>query len=165
MNDEGKEVVVLMVMVPLFEHDEILESPWPKPTLRVIEGGRAPSAQIREIDRVVIQERPARHAAPRPSPATFRRRRIAVGVLAAAIGFVAISGLSSVINPAPQAPGAASSIPGLAMKGYYTVQEGDTLQSVAAAVAGGADVQAVKAAIVQEVGSSVVVPGERIAIP
>ncbi|MEI6701096.1 MAG: hypothetical protein WCL38_05000 [Actinomycetota bacterium] len=154
-----------MVMVPLFEHDEILESPWPKPTLRVIEGGRLPSSPTRVTDRPLVQERPARHSTPRPSAATFLRRRIAVGFLAAVIGFSAMAGLSSVVNPAPQAPGAASAIPGLAMKGYYTVQEGDTLQSVAAAVAGGADVQSVKAAIVQQVGSSVVVPGERIAIP
>ncbi len=154
-----------MVMVPLFEHDEILESPWPKPTLRVIEGGRLVAGPSRATNPNPVLERKVRPSAPRPSASTFRRRRIAVGTLAAVVGFFALSVLSSVVNPAPQAPGAASSIPGLAMKGYYTVQEGDTLQSVATSVAGGADVQAVKAAIVQEVGSSVVVPGERIAIP
>jgi len=146
-----------MVMVPMFDVDELDELVWPRPELRVITGGRDEDGSTAQPLR-----RPSHR---RPSARVLRRRRQVVGLLAATIVALAFWALSAML-PSPLPVGAASTMaPGVALDGYYTVQAGDTVSSIAASVAGGRSVAAVQSAILNDLGTSVIVPGERIPIP
>jgi hypothetical protein len=178
-----------MVMIPMFEGDgaEISVSTWraPKPELRVLEGGLAtelPLLAAMEPRRLRVatstpqpRPRPEREVASAPAlrrqatrrhaPAVYRRRRLVLGIAASCVAVGLGLGLANLVAPAQVPPGHATAIPGLALNGYYTVQAGDTFESVAQAVAGGASLDQVRSALHSELGSTVVVPGERIAIP
>ncbi len=173
-----------MVMIPMFEDEnaEVLATAWPKPELRLLEGGLAAELPflaasvdrpIRVTPQVRRQVQPAatphvevRRPVARPLAASvYRRRRIVLGSIAAAVISVVGFGMLSVLAVDPLPPGSAISTPGIALKGYYTVQANDTFDSVAQAVAGQAPLSEVRAALRSELGSTVVVPGERIAIP
>lgn len=174
-----------MVMIPMFEDEnaEVLTSPWPKPELRLLEGGLAAELPFlaasadrrvqvkvaptpRQVQRRPVPQVEVRREAARPNLApVYRRRRMVLGALACSvIGVLGFSALS-VLAPTPAAPGHAIAVPGIALKGYYTVQANDTFESVAQAVAGQSPLSEVRAALQRELGSTVVVPGERIAIP
>jgi hypothetical protein len=146
-----------MVMVPMFDVEELDQLVWPRPELRVISGGRdGDAAPIEKVRRPVNR---------RPSARVLRRRRQVVGVLAAGIVALTFWALSAIL-PSPLPVGAASTMaPGVSLNGYYTVQVGDTVSSIATAVADGRSVAAVQSAILADLGTSVIVPGERIPIP
>ena len=90
-----------MVMVPMFDVDELDELVWPRPELRVIAGGR-------DEDAATVQplRRPSHR---RPSARVLRRRRQVVGLLAATIVALAFWALSAVL-PSPLPVGAASTM-------------------------------------------------------
>ena len=175
--------VAAMVMIPMFEDENAVDlaTAWPKPELRLLEGGlaaelpflaasadrpaRISSARLQPQREVAPQVEVRRRVA-RPLPeSVYRRRRMVLGTVAASIIAVLGLGAISVISGTPVAPGHAISVPGIALKGYYTVQANDTFDTVAQAVAGQSPLSEVRAALENELGSTVVVPGERIAIP
>ena len=181
--------VATMVMIPMFEDEnaEVLTPSWPKPELRLLEGGldtelpflaasadrpalvKATPAQRQPRRRVAPEvevRRPVARPAVRPVPqAVYRRRRMVLGGIAAAVLGTLGLGVASLLAPAPVAPGHGIAVPGIALNGYYTVQANDTFDSVARAVAGQSPLSEVRAVLRNELGSTVVVPGERIAIP
>jgi nucleoid-associated protein YgaU len=97
----------------------------------------------------------------RAKAARVRRRRAAV--LAVAGGIVVLLALplgALGAQAVPSAHGAALQ-PGTA----YTVQQGDTLWSIASRVSDSGDPTAVMAELATRIGSTTVVPGERILLP
>ena len=169
-----------MVMIPMFEDENvaILELPRPKPELRLLEGGLADelpflaASQNRTVRVVAGQlgERRASVTTPTAplrsvSASVYRRRRIVLGSMVAAVLGAGLFAVVGVLAPAPLPPGAATAVPGIALKGYYTVQSNDTFDAVVAAVAGRSSLSEVSTALVNQLGSKVVVPGEKIAIP
>jgi len=114
---------------------------------------------------------------PTPSPAVFRRRRLAV-LLVVALALVALMAVSSGWRGAPvpatnvstgAAPGAVvnelagSGVPASVPAGaVYVVQPGDTLWSIAARVAPGRDVRAEVDRLAALNGSSSVQAGQRL---
>jgi hypothetical protein len=181
--------VAAMVMIPMFEDEngEVLTLSWPKPELRLLEGGLAtelpflaasadrpavlkPSATQRQPRRTPVPQvevrRPVARSVAQPLPqAVYRRRRMVLGTLAFAVLGALGLGAASLLAPAPVVLGHGISVPGIALNGYYTVQANDTFDSVAQAVAGQSPLSEVRAVLRSELGSTVVVPGERIAIP
>ncbi len=162
-----------MVMVPLFEDidDLVVELPWPKPELRVLTGGLAASSTPAPHAEAVLEEEPRVNERPVRRPAvsarvrTNRRR-----VLAAAVVSVVLLFGSPVLGlfAHPLAPGQASHLAGgAALRGTWPVVAGDTVQSIAASLSaeGYGPASQLAAAIIAEDGSSVLVPGQRIAIP
>lgn len=145
-----------MALVPMFEWNEFDELPWPKPELRVVDGGRGEEAW---------QPTPARAVRRRPSAAVYRRRRAAVAGTAAMVVAGLLVGLWSML-PTPSPVGASVDMAsGVFLSGTYTVQPGDTFTSIATNLAHGRAVRAVESALEAELGSRVVVPGEHIPIP
>jgi len=181
-----------MVMVSLFEAFEeqaeleavtleSLELPWPKPELRVIEGGRstegcgfvvegalalAEPVQVSETELVELSEPTPTPAHGRSTSPRIRRNRFRVAVLA--VGLVAAGALAPALHltSTPLAPSAAlAAAGGLPLRGVYVVQPGDTVDTISARFAVGGDVAATRAAILHWLGTDVVVPGEHVAIP
>jgi hypothetical protein len=142
-----------MTMVPMFEYNELDELPWPRPQLRVIDGG-----QVRRPAAAHVARR-------RPSARVLRRRRQVVGAAALLLVVSTFAGLWSLLPSELPAGAASSMVPGVALAGTYTVQQGDTFNSVVAQVANGRPTAQVAAAVEAEIGSTIVVPGEQIPIP
>jgi hypothetical protein len=127
-----------------------------RPQLRALEGGRAPSQLARQ--------------------ATYRRRRIVVAVLVvvltATFVLLADAALARIAGGAPSAAGgpsptsaAASGAAGVAAPPTVVVQPGDTLWSIAADVAPGADVRITVDQLVALNGRSPIVPGQELVLP
>ncbi len=127
-----------------------------RPPLRVLQGGRAPS-------RVAQQ-------------AIYRRRRVLVAVVAAVVlaatFLLASAAVARIAGGAPSAAGgssptsaAASSAAGVAAAPTVVVQPGDTLWSIAAAVAPEVDVRITVDRLVALNGSSPIVAGQELVLP
>jgi len=127
----------------------------PRPSLRVLEGGRAPGR---------VAQR-----------AVYRRRRLAAGALVAVVvvAFVllATATLARVAGGSPSAAGelsptsaVASGAAGVAARSVV-VQPGDTLWSIAAEVAPDADVRITVDQLIALNGSSPIAPGQELVIP
>ena len=130
-----------------------------RPTLRVLEGGRAPSR---------LAER-----------ARFRRRRLLAAVLLVAV--VAASALlagaisarlaggghpSSAVGAPSPTPAAATGAAGVAAPGpVHVVQPGDTLWSIAAELAPGSDLRRTVDRLVELNGSGELTVGARLQLP
>ncbi len=119
-----------------------------RPQLRVLEGGRAP-AQIAQR-------------------AVYRRRRLLVLALVVglviALSLLATSAVARFAGGAPSAAGGHSSGAGGAAP-TVVVQPGDTLWSIAAAVAPDADVRITVDQLVALNGASPIVPGQELVLP
>jgi hypothetical protein len=133
-----------------------LESPWPRPALRVVACPRTSPQVSRPLD---VTLRRARRAA-----LQRRRRTILVSgaVAALAVGLaLPIGALGGAPAPSPH-PGTR---PATAGEIVYVVQPGDTLWSIAARLDRGGNPRALAEALARETGSATVVPGERIVVP
>ncbi len=119
-----------------------------RPQLRVLEGGRAP-AQIAQR-------------------AVYRRRRLLVLALVVglviALSLLATSAVARFAGGAPSAAGGHSS-GAIAAAPTVVVQPGDTLWSIAAAVAPDADVRITVDQLVALNGASPIVPGQELVLP
>jgi hypothetical protein len=129
----------------------------PRPALRVLEGGRAPSRLAQQ--------------------AVYRRRRllvaaVALGLLAATILLVAsaasrIAGgdpSSAAGAPSPTSA-AAPSAAGVAAPATVVVQPGDTLWTIAAVVAPDVDVRITVDRLIERNGRAPIVPGQELELP
>ena len=128
----------------------------PRPSLRVLEGGRAPSRLAQR--------------------AVYRRRRLLVavavaGALAVSILLVA-SAAARIAGGDPSAAGApsptsaaATSAAGVAAPATVVVQPGDTLWTIAAAAAPGTDVRITVDQLVALNGAAPIVVGQELALP
>lgn len=117
----------------------------PRPTLRLIEGGRAPSRLARQ--------------------ATFRRRRLLVGVVlvavVAAVLLLASAAMARIAGGAPSsAAGASSHAPA-----SVVVHPGDTLWSIAAEIAPEVDIRITVDQLVAINGSAPLVVGQALELP
>jgi hypothetical protein len=136
-------------------------APWARPALRVVPA----DVPLHAADRRPTPRGRAARMARLASRARARRRRRTV-LLGAAVG-AAVVGLAlpvSALGGAPEAgPGATSGR--AAGAAVYVVRPGDTLWSIASRLDAGGDPRPLAEAIAREIGSTSVVPGERIAIP
>ncbi|MGH9088273.1 MAG: LysM peptidoglycan-binding domain-containing protein [Acidimicrobiales bacterium] len=166
---------------------EVLDLPWPRPNLYVVDpvatrwAGDPGDDWARDADLTADLagnasdgdwtgdhgDRDLRPVAPlhhRPSPAVRRRRRgLLLGVAAA--GMVAALAVPvAALGGRPAAPpgSAVAAIPGATV---YVVQAGDTLWSIAARFDAGGSPRPLAEALARETGSAAVVPGERITVP
>jgi hypothetical protein len=113
-----------------------------RPTLRVLDGGRAPA-------RVAQQ-------------AVYRRRRLVVGLaLVAIVTLVFLLATSAMARIAGGAPSSAAGGPSPTV----VVQPGDTLWSIAAAVAPDTDVRVTVEQLVALNGGSPIVVGQELELP
>lgn len=169
-----------MAIAALIEFDEgmeeedgdLLETPWPRPALRIVPAGAGetetgdepagdeptPAAVLGiSLGHDVAVRRAARARVRR------RRRHVLLGVVAAGLCAGLALPLSALGGAAPQG----LRVPGTALTGatVYVVRPGDTLWSIASRFDRGGDPRPLAEAISKESGSSTVVPGERIAIP
>ena len=164
-----------MVMVPLFE-DEVVDLPWPKPQLRVLQGGLAGAALPFEFaddaepalavpTAPVLEPRRVTRSSAAVSPRVRRNRRVLLGVALLATALAVVVPAAGAFAR-PLAPGQASALaPGLALRGTYVVAPGDTVATIAARFAPAGELAATEAALLREAGSAVLVPGEHLAIP
>ena len=127
----------------------------PRPSLRLLEGGRAPSRLAQQ--------------------AVYRRRRLVAMalVLGVVVAFVllATAAVARFAGGAPSAAGgptpasaAASGAAGAAAP-TVVVQPGDTLWSIAADIAPGTDVRVTVDQLVQLNGGNPIVPGQELVLP
>jgi hypothetical protein len=93
----------------------------------------------------------------------LRRRRRTVLLATVVAGLV--TGLALPVAVLGGSPAHPSGRAALVERSVYVVRPGDTLWSIAARVDRGGDPRAMAEALAREIGSGVVVPGERIAIP
>jgi hypothetical protein len=128
----------------------------PRPSLRVLEGGQAPSRLAQQ--------------------AVYRRRRLLVGVAALVVMVLSIllaaSAAASIAGGDPSAAGApsptsaaATSAAGVAAPATVVVQPGDTLWTIAAAAAPGTDVRITVDQLVALNGAAPIVVGQELALP
>ena len=119
-----------------------------RPQLRVLEGGRAPARLAQQ--------------------AVYRRRRLVamalVLALVVALTLLATSAVARFAGGAPSAAGGPST-PSAAAPSTVVVQPGDTLWSIAAAVAPDTDVRITVDQLVELNGSSPIVPGQELVLP
>ncbi|HEY5245460.1 MAG TPA: LysM domain-containing protein [Acidimicrobiales bacterium] len=130
--------------------------------------GRRPAAEGEGLLRPAGLDGPAYR--PGRVSARVRRRRLALGALVAvvlvalALPVSALGGRSAPATPAVVTPAAAAVATPVGAT-VYTVRPGDTLWSIASKIDGGGDPRPLAAALAARLGSTTVVPGERIAIP
>ena len=120
-----------------------------RPQLRVLEGGRAPSALARQ--------------------AVYRRRRlVALAVAVAtvvALVLLATAAVARFAGGAPSAAGGPSSAVASTATPTVVVQPGDTLWSIAEEVAPGTDARIVVDQLIQLNGGRPIVPGQELVVP
>lgn len=172
-----------MAIAPLPDLEHPLDSPWPRPSLRLVDRPLGAGADGLLVEweppgagtsATVATGAPAPAFSSRARPATVRRRGVSartrrrrlflslgvgVAVVLLALPVTALGG-----RPAtpPASPSTAVVVPGSTV---YVVQPGDTLWSIATAFDHGGDPRPLAEAIAKETGSAVVVPGERIRLP
>ena len=155
--------------LPQKEQFELVEIPWPKPTLRLVTESSIPAAVCPTVveaeDRAVVQLQPG-PSARRSTSTRVRRRRLAVvlGVLATLVILaLPLQLIGSRTVTGQLAPGGITT--GLPDGSVYVVQPGDSLTSIAHRINPGGDQAALIRALRTTVGSPVVVPGEHIVLP
>ena len=138
---------------------------WPRPALGLVTD-RVPAAAAWTDKGSIVGLRAGEDVARRRArrAALRRRRRAAVlaGVAAGATWGLALPLASLGGSPVAAHPRAHV---GVAGETVYVVRPGDTLWSIASRLDRGGDPRPMAEALAREVGSAVVVPGERIAIP
>ena len=115
-----------------------------RPALRVLEGGRAPGRRA-------------------TSARYLRRRLIVLGLVVLVVVGVARLATAAVAGPTPPGPAVATSAAGPAA--VHVVQPGDTLWSIAGAIAPEADVRLVVDQLVALNGAAPLAVGQRLALP
>ena len=124
----------------------------------------APRPALRAIGTAPVK------AAPRPalSPEVYRRRRMAVAGLVAAILVLGWIGLQAAGGRIGSGPLAATGAPGglrAAGAAVWVVRPGDTLWSIALAIHPGSDARPLVDRLAAELGGTVLYPGESIPLP
>lgn len=183
-----------MAIAPLPEVD-VDEVPWPRPALRLLppliegdptevegvetgpgdagrsfaefvwDGGDGPDMEDDEA--FFVPAAPGVSARRRPRVSSrVRRRRLALGALVVGL-LVALAFPVSALGgrPVPATTPAAGSSATRAGATVYVVQPGDTLWSIASRIDGTGDPRSLVKALEARLGTSTVVPGQRITIP
>ncbi len=158
--------------LPQQEQFELLEIPWPKPSLRLVQSIQ-PEATIRSSDVADAGTPVVRETAVRSLPRTrsrrdavIRRRRLVVGagvIVAVLLLSFPLQALGGKTVTGQMAPSGVTT--GLPDGSLYVVQPGDTLASIAHRINPAGDQAALVRALRTTVGSPVVVPGEHIVLP
>jgi hypothetical protein len=158
--------------LPQQEQFELLEIPWPKPSLRLV------PMSTPVVERGVIDDEPSTVGAGitsiyRPAPRVRalngsivrRRRRLVLGAVVVALVLLSfpLQALGGKTVTGQSAPSGVTA--GLPDGSLYIVQPGDTLASIAHRINPGGDQAALIRALRTTVGSPVVVPGEHIVLP
>ena len=121
----------------------------------------APRAECRPVFRVL--EGGAGH---RARPARYRRRRLAVAVLAALVLLGARTALGQPEGGSPATPGPAPSGPGVGAGAHvHVVEPGDTLWSVARSLQPRGDVRPMVDRLAEARRGAPLRPGERLVVP
>jgi len=166
-----------MAIAPIPEQQEfdLLEVPWPKPSLRVVtDPWDRPSRpfEASTVPTAIVEHPPLREGldiSQRRALRTSRRVRrnrallglaVAAAVVVLCLPLRATGAVTVMGQPTPGGVPA-----GLSDGTPYVVQGGDTLDSIARKMAPAGDTAQIVAKLRQVVGSSVVVPGERIILP
>ena len=116
-----------------------------RPALRVLEGGRSPAAQARQ--------------------AVYRRRRVVAGLLAVAVlALIVLAGaaLAGIAGGVPSAAGSSAHRPPSTPSSW---RPGDTLWSIAEAVAPDVDPRITVDRLVERNGGSPLVVGQELQVP
>ncbi len=171
--------------IAALSNDGPLDLPWPKPVLRLIEGGlrRSPAdttpvnwgdeepwAEVLDATEVagIAGVRVGAGVSPRRRRrrrARTRRRRLAVGMLLVGL-LVALAAPVSALGGRPATGAPVPVDTGVRARAtVYIVRPGDTLASIAAHLNGGPASPALTAALAGELGTSSVSPGERVIVP
>jgi hypothetical protein len=145
-----------MAVAEMFEDEEFLETP-SRPQLRLVKFES--TAPISRNGRPLAQRRAARALMLKR-----RRRTIVVLVLLAGLTILALPGVAfgGVSNGGLSTDSNSNATLSSGM--VFVVQPGDTVNSIARMVNPG-DPTTARSALVRELGSKVVVPGERVLIP
>jgi len=176
--------------IAVLDGEEILESPWPRPRLRLVEPLAPEGDPVALVAPVLEPEEEAwnwddvgpapvpRSVAEPPAPApvlgrptpaghrrarVLRRRRAALGVVALGL-LVALAAPVSALAGKPVAAGRAA--PGARVHAIvYTVRPGDSLRSIAARLSPGPHSASLASALAAQLGTERIVPGERLVLP
>ena len=124
----------------------------------------ASPAELRRL--VVVRTAPAfvPLSTGRPSSAVYRRRRVAAVLVAAAVMAALVLAVGGLLASFGGGPLTASERPG-APASVYVVQPGDTFWELARRLDPTGDPRPLVARLVAAHGSSVLIPGERLALP
>jgi hypothetical protein len=169
--------------------DEVLELPWPKPSLRLIEGGLSDLIP----DNVPLSWDDGSSQALWPSPQPLieplrapyalgrdvasrrrarlriqaRRRRFLGGALLLALLVALAAPVSALAGPSasPARARAGLAVPSRAETKVFVVQPGETLASLATRMNGGTASPSLVAALSSELGNASLTPGERVLVP
>jgi len=177
--------------IAVLREEEILERPWPRPQLRLVEplaphddpvapvalpppepeddawnwDDVGPAPALRRI----AEPRPSAPGLGRPTSArhrralVLRRRRAALGVLAVGL-LLTLAAPVSALAGKPVPAGRAAPAPRV-HDVVYTVRPGDSLRSIAARLSPGSHSSTLARALAAELGTEQVVPGERLVLP
>jgi len=169
IDEEHSKGHTKMAIAPLPQRIDLEESqsPWPQPSLRLVDDPR--DRQARSDQSIPIRWKEGRDVSERRqlrAARAIRRRRIAVAVLV--LGFVVLltlplRALGTITVSGQQTPGGTPA--GLMDGTVYVVQAGDTLGSIAHELNPTGDQRSLVAAMASEIGSHVVVPGEHLVLP
>ncbi len=176
--------------IAVVSDQEFLDSPWPRPRLRLVEPLApdeepllpvvlpVPEAEEEAWSWDDVGPAPALRWVPepsgraaalrRPTPAGSRRaqmvrRRVVLGLLAVGL-LVALAAPVSALAGKPVAPGRAAPVPRV-HDVVYTVRPGDSLRSVAARLSPGPHSASLARALAAQLGTERIVPGERLVLP
>jgi len=157
--------------LPQIEELEALETPRPRPTLRLVTDPRDLRSWV-DGDNLQVTERTWTTGADvttrrRARAAAKVRRRRVLAAVALAVVIVALAlptrALGTVTISGQQTPGGTPA--GLMDGTVYVVQQGDSLASIAHQLNSAGDQQALIKAMVSELGSNRVVAGEHVLLP
>jgi hypothetical protein len=140
-----------------------------RPPLRLLEGGRR-GVRAEARAQAQLRARSVEVRSARPSPAVYRRRRLAVAtvaIVAIGITFLSFVGLRALLAdpvPAAGAASAAATPSGTLHARYYVVQPGDTLWSIARALHPRGDLRPLVDRLEQRAGGGTLMAGTRLRV-
>lgn len=151
--------------------DDLLESPWPRPTLRLVqpqvESVSSPVATWTEANDAPTVRTGVDVSARRRVRASRRVRRHRVAASIVVVGLLVLLALPvSALGGRPLA--AHPTVPVTSLAGNpvsYVVQPGETLWSIASRLDPGGDPRPLVSELEARIGSDTVYPGERIVLP